>query len=53
MVVHAIEGMFALAVGIAIVAFVLIMLIPALPLEHRGRPEPTAEPMPTVPEPEL
>ena len=51
LVVRAIEGVFVLAVGVAMLAFCLILLIPALPLEHRGRkPEPTAEPMPTVPE---
>ncbi|HTK33736.1 MAG TPA: MDR family MFS transporter [Caulobacteraceae bacterium] len=53
-VVHAISGMFVLAVGVAMTAFLLILRIPVLPLEHRGRgPAASAEPMPTVPEPEV
>jgi EmrB/QacA subfamily drug resistance transporter len=53
-VVKAISGMFILAMGVAMLAFLLVLLIPVLPLEHRGRgPAPSAAPMPTVPEPEV
>jgi hypothetical protein len=44
-VVHAVTGVFAVGVGVAALAFLLILLIPALPLEHRAR-----EPAPPSPE---
>ena len=50
-VASAVEDVFVVAVGVAGLAFLLVLLIPVLPLEHRGRrPVPTEEPMPTVPE---
>jgi hypothetical protein len=38
LIVQAIVGVFSVAVGIAALAFVLVLLIPVLPLEHRGPP---------------
>ena len=47
LIVHAITGIFTFAIGVASLAFLLVLLIPALPLEHRGRgPEPSGEPKP-------
>jgi EmrB/QacA subfamily drug resistance transporter len=44
-VVDAVTGLFLAAVGISVLAFLLVTLIPAIPLEHRGRgPPPPAEP---------
>jgi EmrB/QacA subfamily drug resistance transporter len=46
-VVEAITGLFVVALGISALAFVLVTLIPAIPLEHRGRGPggpPAAEP---------
>jgi EmrB/QacA subfamily drug resistance transporter len=39
-VVKAITGVFAVGVGVAALSFLLVLLIPALPLEHRGGPAP-------------
>jgi EmrB/QacA subfamily drug resistance transporter len=39
-VVHAITGLFLVGMGVAVLALGLVLLIPALPLEHRRGPPP-------------
>jgi len=42
-VVAAVTHLFTVAVGIAALAFVLVLMVPAIPLEHRGRAPPPAK----------